>query len=182
LNLRPPRPEQQRLRRLLRSAVTCRPTERQAVDPARHHAVPQSMATAGHVAQLPPDSQRDECRSPTPWCFPLAPEGSAGPVRSPCNPAGICAGRRPITTFRFSAAPMTAIRSPINYVKSTSTTSGPSTCEPFEARLRPKNRSEIRVFSMCALPPSRSESFGVRGRSQLGRTRLVAIARMKAIR
>jgi hypothetical protein len=58
----------------------------------------------------------------------------------------------------------------------------PSTCEPFEARLRPKNRSEIRVFSMCALPPSRSESFGVRGRSQLGRTRLVAIARMKAIR
>jgi hypothetical protein len=25
-----------------------------------------STAAAGHVAQLPPDSQRDECRSPTP--------------------------------------------------------------------------------------------------------------------
>src|SRR5277367_2741351 len=37
--------------------------------------MPGSMAAAGHVAQLPPDSQCDECRSPTPWGFPLAPEG-----------------------------------------------------------------------------------------------------------
>jgi hypothetical protein len=63
-----------------------------------------------------------------------------------------------------------------------SSLASPSTCEPFEARPRLKNRSEIRVFSMCALPPSRSESFGVHGRAQLGRTWLVAIARMKAIR
>jgi hypothetical protein len=38
--------------------------------------MPGSTAASGHVAQLPRDSQRNECCSPTPWCFPLAPEGS----------------------------------------------------------------------------------------------------------
>src|SRR5258708_9374142 len=47
--------------------------------------MPGSMAAAGHVAQLPPDSQCDECRSPTPWCFPLTPEGSP---QSQADPAG----------------------------------------------------------------------------------------------
>jgi hypothetical protein len=38
--------------------------------------MPGSTAASGHVAQPPRDSPRDECCSPTPWCFPLAPEGS----------------------------------------------------------------------------------------------------------
>src|ERR1700704_2558269 len=47
--------------------------------------MPGSMAAAGHGAQLPPDSQCDECRSPTPWCFPLAPEGSPQSQADPAS-------------------------------------------------------------------------------------------------
>src|SRR5271157_5342031 len=43
--------------------------------------MPGSMAAAGHIAQLPRDSQRDQCRPATPWCFPLAPE--SGPQSQP---------------------------------------------------------------------------------------------------
>src|SRR6202162_655547 len=46
--------------------------------------MPGSTAATGRVAQLPRDSQCDECRSATPWCFPLAPEG--GP-QSQADPA-----------------------------------------------------------------------------------------------
>ena len=35
--------------------------------------MPGATAAAGRIAQLPRDSQRDECRSATPWCFPLTP-------------------------------------------------------------------------------------------------------------
>ena len=37
--------------------------------------IPGSTAATRRVAQRPRDSQCDECRSPTPRCFPLAPEG-----------------------------------------------------------------------------------------------------------
>src|SRR6266705_17670 len=47
--------------------------------------MPWSTAAAGRVAQLPRDSQRDECRSPTPWCFPLAPEGGAQSQADPAS-------------------------------------------------------------------------------------------------
>src|SRR6202521_5006720 len=46
--------------------------------------MPGATVASGHVTQLPQDSQCDECRSPTPWCFPLAPEG--GP-QSQADPA-----------------------------------------------------------------------------------------------
>src|ERR1039458_4924890 len=37
--------------------------------------VPRPTPAAGRVARkLPRDSQCDQCRSATPWCFPLAPE------------------------------------------------------------------------------------------------------------
>src|ERR1035437_8145032 len=37
--------------------------------------VPRATTAAGRVARkLPRDSQCDQCRSATPWCFPLAPE------------------------------------------------------------------------------------------------------------
>src|SRR6516162_3168619 len=55
--------------------------------------MPGSMATAGHVAQLPPDSQCDECRSPTPWCFPLAPEGSPQSQPDPASESDQHLGR-----------------------------------------------------------------------------------------
>src|SRR5262249_34765145 len=55
--------------------------------------MPGSMATAGHVAQLPPDSQRDECRSPTPWCFPLAPQGSPQSQADPASESDQHLGR-----------------------------------------------------------------------------------------
>jgi hypothetical protein len=51
------------------------------------------MAAAGHVAQLPPDSQCDECRSPTPWCFPLAPEGSPQSQADPASESNQFLGR-----------------------------------------------------------------------------------------
>ena len=35
--------------------------------------MPGATATGGRIAQLPRDSQRDECRSAPPWCFPLTP-------------------------------------------------------------------------------------------------------------
>src|ERR1700691_5586035 len=55
--------------------------------------MPGSMAAAGHVAQLPPDSQCDECRSPTPWCFPLAPEGSPQSQTDPASESDQHLGR-----------------------------------------------------------------------------------------
>src|ERR1035437_97617 len=37
--------------------------------------IPRATTAAGRVARkLPRDSQCDQCRSATPWCFPLAPE------------------------------------------------------------------------------------------------------------
>src|SRR5258708_98049 len=55
--------------------------------------MPGSTAAAGHVAQLPRDSQRDECRSPTPWCFPLAPEGSPQSQADPASESNQHLGR-----------------------------------------------------------------------------------------
>src|SRR5258708_8215482 len=55
--------------------------------------MPGSTAAAGHVAQLPRDSQRDECRSPTPWCFPLAPEGSPQSQADPASESNRHLGR-----------------------------------------------------------------------------------------
>src|ERR1039458_650942 len=36
--------------------------------------MPGATTAAGRVAQLSRDSECDECRSATPWCFPLAPK------------------------------------------------------------------------------------------------------------
>ena len=55
--------------------------------------MPGSMAAAGHVAQLSPDSQRDERRSPTPWCFPLAPEGGPQSQADPASESNQFVGR-----------------------------------------------------------------------------------------
>src|SRR5713226_4165253 len=55
--------------------------------------MPGSTAAAGHVAQLPRDSQRDECRSPTPWCFPLAPGGSPQSQADPASESNQHLGR-----------------------------------------------------------------------------------------
>src|SRR5271170_6663301 len=55
--------------------------------------MPGTMAAAGHVAQLPPDSQCDECRSPTPRCFPLAPEGSPQSQADPASESDQHLGR-----------------------------------------------------------------------------------------
>ena len=55
--------------------------------------MPGSMAAAGHVAQLSPDSQRDECRSPTPRCFPLTPEGSPQSQPDPASESDQYLGR-----------------------------------------------------------------------------------------
>jgi hypothetical protein len=43
--------------------------------------MPRTTAAAGHIAQLPRDSQRDQCRLATPWGFPFAPE--SGPQSQP---------------------------------------------------------------------------------------------------
>jgi hypothetical protein len=43
--------------------------------------MPGATAAAGRIAQLPRDSKRDECRSATPWCFPLTPQ--SGPQSQP---------------------------------------------------------------------------------------------------
>src|SRR5215203_6379703 len=43
--------------------------------------MPGATAAASHVTQLPRDSQCDQCRSATTWCFPLAPE--SGPESQP---------------------------------------------------------------------------------------------------
>src|SRR5262249_30824387 len=43
--------------------------------------MPGAAAAAGRVAQLPEDSECDECRSATPWSFPLAPK--SGPQSQP---------------------------------------------------------------------------------------------------
>src|SRR5258707_1343692 len=55
--------------------------------------MPGSTAAGGHVAQLPRDSQRDEYRSPTPWCFPLAPEGSPQSQADPASESNQLLGR-----------------------------------------------------------------------------------------
>ena len=46
--------------------------------------MPGATAATGRIAQFPQDSQCDQCRSPTTWCFPLAPE--SGP-QSQADPA-----------------------------------------------------------------------------------------------
>src|SRR5262245_44692703 len=46
--------------------------------------MPGATAATGRIAQFPQDPQCDQCRSPTTWCFPLAPE--SGP-QSQADPA-----------------------------------------------------------------------------------------------
>src|SRR6202521_2899767 len=55
--------------------------------------MPGATVASGHVTQLPQDSQCDECRSPTPWCFPLAPEGGPQSQADPASESDQFLGR-----------------------------------------------------------------------------------------
>src|SRR5271155_3464299 len=85
--------------------------------------MPGSTAAAGHVAQFPPDSQRDECRSPTPWCFPLAPEGSPQSQADPASESNQFLGRFAEAEI---AAPATHIRGQLLHCRLDADALGPS--------------------------------------------------------
>src|ERR1017187_8957587 len=90
--------------------------------------MPGSMAAAGHVAQLPPDSQCDECRSPTPWCFPLAPEGSPQSQADPASESDQHLGRLAEAEI---AAPAPHIRGQLFHYRLDADALGPSRDVPY---------------------------------------------------
>ena len=55
--------------------------------------MPGATTAAGHVAQFPQDSQRDECRSATPWSFPLAPKSGPQSQSDPASESDQFLGR-----------------------------------------------------------------------------------------
>src|SRR3974390_545927 len=98
--------------------------------------MPGAMATAGHVAQLPPDSQRDECRSPTPRCFPLAPEGSPQSQPDPASESDQHLGRLAKAEI---AAPAPHIRGQLFHCRLDADALGPSRDVP-DSLLEPVQR------------------------------------------
>src|SRR5271169_4221316 len=109
--------------------------------------MPGSMAAAGHVAQLPPDSQCDECRSPTPWCFPLAPEGSPQSQADPASESDQHLGRLAEAEI---AAP-----TPHIWVCSLSTPGMPTTSCPAHRSSRPaRGTCSSLVGIFCGWPAS----------------------------
>src|SRR5258707_2805798 len=85
--------------------------------------MPGSTAAGGHVAQLPRDRQRDECRSPTPWCFPLAPEGSPQSQADPASESNQHLGRLAKAEI---AAPAPHIRGQLLHCRLDADALGPS--------------------------------------------------------
>src|SRR6266436_4188790 len=98
--------------------------------------MPGSMTAAGHVAQLPPDSQRDECGSPRPWCFPLAPEGSPQSQADPASESDQHLGRLAEAEI---AAPTPHIRSQLFHYRLHAGALGPSRDVP-DSLLEPVQR------------------------------------------
>ena len=86
--------------------------------------IPRTPAATGRVPCCPRrDSQCDECRSPTPWSFPLAPEG--GPQSQP-DPAS--EGNQFLGRFAEAkiAAPATHIRGQLFHCRLDANALGPS--------------------------------------------------------
>src|ERR1700693_1852684 len=98
--------------------------------------MPGSVAAAGHVAQLPPDSQCDECRSPTPWCFRLAPEGSPQSQADPASESNQFLGRLAKAEI---AAPSPHIRGQLFHCRLDADALGPSRDVP-DSLLEPVQR------------------------------------------
>src|ERR1700683_5800684 len=98
--------------------------------------MPGSMAAAGRVAQLPPDSQCDECRSPTRWCFPLAQEGSPQSQADPASESDQHLGRLAEAEI---AAPTPHIRGQLFHYRLDAAALGPSRSVP-DSLLEPFQR------------------------------------------
>src|SRR5450432_885567 len=109
--------------------------------------MPGSTAATGHVAQLPRDSERDKCRSPTPWCFPLAPEGSPQSQADPASESDQHLGRLAEAEI---AAPAPHIRGQLFHYRLHAGALGPSRdlpdslLEPFQ-RFRRNRAPNVRT-------------------------------------
>src|ERR1700745_3897121 len=122
--------------------------------------MPGSMATAGHVAQLPPDSQRDECCSPTPWCFPLAPEGSPQSQADPAREGDQHLGRLAKAKI---AAPAAHIRGQLFHCRLDADALGPSRDVP-DSLLEPVQRfRRNRALNVRTSRKAGREELAVRG-------------------
>src|ERR1700674_2278517 len=109
--------------------------------------MPGATVASGHVTQLPQDSQCDECRSPTPWCFPLAPEGGPQSQADPASESDQHLGR---FTKAEIAAPAPHILGQIVHCRLDADTLGPSrdvpdsALEPFQ-RFRRNRALDVRT-------------------------------------
>src|SRR5450631_1703918 len=98
--------------------------------------MPGSTTATGHVAQLPRDSERDKCRSPAPWCFPLAPEGSPQSQADPASESNQLLGRFAKAEI---AAPTQHIPSQFLHCRLDADALGPS-CDVPDSLLEPVQR------------------------------------------